>query len=496
MPTTLSPQVILVAYWLVVLVIAAFSLRMACSLCKTDLPSWRRAFVSVLLVTFLAYLTFDFTCYLIMRSMDEVMLQVPQGYTYGHWFREPITLKWYIVSHAGPLKYLPWVFGLCAAGLLQVVVLQAQVSFRFGLILFLLQWVGTIVGGYIVSLIFGVVLSSIGWKPPEQNLETAQNPAYAQAPQQGNAKSQPKRQPNPSKGTKTTRPDPRSKRPDPAKKPAEAPKEASPDGQTPPPTSLQSVAQDMGGALQDSKDYLAHAGAHLKVYADAQLEDLKQAAAPVTEHLPKPVQRFLDEGGWWVVLGACALLALFWLRAILRKLMGIVGPSKRKKKRKKRTVKLREDVKALLGGLTEGGQQRIRIKGYSAQLRLVILSMGTKSGGGLSEDMADRVLDWIEEGFAEAASDDYPGVRVWPPFYSFEGFAITLQNNVPLPEPLGMKSHWVLLAGTARIGKLVIHVGLVLYTEKPTSLRFIKVKEGRWSDALTIEKSPELAAHR
>src|SRR5947207_3164006 len=179
MASALSPQMVLIAYWAIVLVIAAFSLRMACSICRTDIPSWKRAFVSVVVVTFLAYLTFDFTCYLIMRSMDGVLLQVPQGYGYGYWFREPIGLKWFIVTKAGSVKYLPWVFGLCLAGVLQFVVLQAQVTFRIGLFIFLLQWAATAVGGYIVSLLFGVTLSSIGWTPPQQAV--AKPPSKAQA---------------------------------------------------------------------------------------------------------------------------------------------------------------------------------------------------------------------------------------------------------------------------------------------------------------------------
>src|SRR5947207_11554702 len=120
MASALSPQMVLIAYWAIVLVIAAFSLRMACSICRTDIPSWKRAFVSVVVVTFLAYLTFDFTCYLIMRSMDGVLLRVPPGYGYTQWFREPLGLKWYIVSHVGPVKYLPFIFGLCVAGVLQL----------------------------------------------------------------------------------------------------------------------------------------------------------------------------------------------------------------------------------------------------------------------------------------------------------------------------------------------------------------------------------------
>jgi hypothetical protein len=116
--------------------------------------------------------------------------------------------------------------------------------------------------------------------------------------------------------------------------------------------------------------------------------------------------------------------------------------------------------------------------------------MGTQGGGGLSEDMADRVLDWIKNGLAEVAAHDGPGVRVWPPFYSADGFATALQNNVPIPEPPGRRSHWVLMAGSVRMGRLVIHVGLLLYAEDANSLRLIKVKQEQWLDSLAIEKTP------
>src|SRR4051812_42409875 len=176
MASKLGPQVIILAYWLVMIVITAFFLRMACSLCQTSMPSWRRSIISVVLVSFLAYLTWDFAAYLIMRSMQDVLIQVPERYGYNFWFREPIALKWFVISHAGPLRYLPFVFALCAVGVLQVIVLQAEVTFRFGLLIFLLQWGAALVAGYVVGLLFGVGLNAIGWKPEQ--------PPVAQAPDQ------------------------------------------------------------------------------------------------------------------------------------------------------------------------------------------------------------------------------------------------------------------------------------------------------------------------
>lgn len=162
MASALSPHVILLVYWLLLVALSAFFLRLACGLCRTTIPTWRRSIVSVLVVAFLTYLVVDFTAYLILRSMQDVLVQIPPWYGYNYWFREPVGLKWFVISHVGPLRYLPFVFGLCAAGVLQVAVLQAQVTFRFGLLIVLLQWGATFVAGYILALLFGVALSTAG----------------------------------------------------------------------------------------------------------------------------------------------------------------------------------------------------------------------------------------------------------------------------------------------------------------------------------------------
>src|SRR5689334_8869829 len=94
--SAVSPHMILAAFWAVMVVLAAFFLRMACSVCRMDLPTWKRSLVSVLLVSFLAYLVFDYTGYLVMRSLQDIKIQVPPWYGYHLWFREPIGLKLHI----------------------------------------------------------------------------------------------------------------------------------------------------------------------------------------------------------------------------------------------------------------------------------------------------------------------------------------------------------------------------------------------------------------
>lgn len=417
---------ILLAYWLLLIVLSAFFLRLACGLCRTGLPSWRRSIISVCVVTFLAYVAGDFTAYLMMRSFQDVLIQVPPGYGYNIWFREPIALKWAIISMAGPLRYLPIVFALCAAGVLQMILLEAEVTFRFGLLIVLLQWGATAVAGYLLGLIFGVALGEFG--------RTTQSAAGS--------------------------------------------------------TSLQVMKQEMEGAVQAPREYLQSAAKPLKAYADSHLEQLEEDLAPMTRHLPEPIQHFLAGGGWWVVIGILVVLALVWLRSLLRRLVGALsGPRRRKRRRTKKVDPLKVNLRELGEGFTESGPERLTVKGVPARMRLVILSRGSRNTGDISEEMADRVLDWIKEGLAGATAADYPRMVVWPPFYSVDGFATALAAHVAIPEPKGRKSRWVIVAGHVKMGPSFVHVGLGLYADEATTLRNLQVRGEKWVGVLGIQKA-------
>jgi hypothetical protein len=490
MASLLHPHIILLVYWLIMIVLAAFFLRLACSLCRAGIPSWRRSFVSVFVVTLLAYMTFDFTCYLTMKTMDGVLFKLPPWYSYSLWFREPIGLKWYLVSLAGPLRLVPFILGVFVAALVQFVVLQADVTFGFGLLIVVLQWAATVVAGYIVSLLFGVVLSAIGATLQSEAARTAFESVPRQtAPQQPTA-----RQDASAAGPKTTTKNKKAE----AIQQGTTQKPKSGGTTAGEPASPAMIEQKAEGAGKVTQDEIAQASEKVKAYANSYLDELREQTAPITKHLPQPVQDFLDKGnGWWWVLGVSGVFVVLWVRSIVRRLTGVAHKPKGKKRKKRRAkgspAKLREDLKWLGEGLTAGGPQRLVVKGLPARLRLVVLSMGNKSGGDLSDEMADRVLDEIKPGLAEITSYDNPGVRVWPAFYSSDGFATGLASNLVIPEPKGMKSHWVVMAGDVRMGKLLIHVGLALHAEKANNLRFVQVKGERWLNSLTVEKVPETA---
>jgi hypothetical protein len=483
----LRPQTIILAYWLIIILLAAFFLRLACGLCRTALPSWRKSIFSVVFVTFMAYLTFDFSAYLLMRSLEGVGLQVPSWYSYNFWFREPIGLKLYIISHTGLFRYAPFVLALFAATVLQLIILQAEVKFGVSLLIVLMQCAATFVAGKIVALLFGLALVPPGAIQNQQaSAQTATGPPPAEQPPQ--ARRRGARRARPARGQPAPAP------PQVARAPEQPPVAPA----TPEPDSLQIFPQDVKEAVVTSRAYLENAGQNLKDYADSHLDELKEDLAPYTKHLPQPVQNFLDKGGWWVVLGALAVIALMWVRSILSKLRRLGRRSKRKKKRPKAIdpYKLKENLAMIGDAQTEEGPTRLLVKGLPARLRLVILSLGNRSADGLNEEMADRILDWIKPGLAQIASGDYPRVRTWPPFYNADGFAAGFAKNVAIPEAKGTRSHWVLVAGQVKIGVSVINVGLAFYADEESTLRNLTVKRDRWLDVLSVEKADRLVGAR
>jgi hypothetical protein len=455
------------------------------------MPSWKRAIISVVLVTFLAYLTFDYTAYLMMRTLDGVALRVPPWYGYNIWFREALGLKWLIISYLGPLKYLPIVFAICAAGILQVFVLEAEVTFGWGLLIVALQTVATYIGAYLVSLVLGSVLQSAGFTIQAEPVAAAGAPSQQATnapPAGGKVKANRNKAKTVAKGSKQGG---KTKDQPAPEAPAEVPSQ---DEQL----SLELVKKKAEEVTQSSSEYAKTASANLKDYANSQLEQLEEDLAPVTSRLPEPVQEFLAKGGWWVILGVSAFIVLLWVRSILRRLgRGFRKKPHRKKARMHKVgFKLKENLSWIGKGFTEDGPRQITVDGLPAHLRLVVLSMGNRSSGELSEEMADRVLDWIKTDLAQVASYDQPGVRLWPPFYSADGFAANLASNVAIPEPPGIKSHWVLVAGRAKMGRVVINVGLAFYAEEANSLRLLKVRGERWLKVIGVTEAPAMAGRR
>ena len=105
--------------------------------------------------------------------------------------------------------------------------------------------------------------------------------------------------------------------------------------------------------------------------------------------------------------------------------------------------------------------------------------------------MADRVLDWIKPGLAEVTGVDYPRVRVWPPQYSYDGFATAFLHHTKTPDPPGYPSHWVLIAGRVQVGRKATFLGLAFWTPEASTIGRVKLRSDQWMDVLRIDRVQE-----
>src|SRR5262249_25016939 len=131
--------VLTVLYWTVLAVIVAFLLRATCGMFGEETPSFRRAIFLTWLITPAGYFTLGLSGYGFARFMQErsLGLVLPPDYSYLHWLREPLWLKWHVLGLVPMIRYLPIVFALCVGGIVEVIMLK--VPFRMGAMIFFLQ---------------------------------------------------------------------------------------------------------------------------------------------------------------------------------------------------------------------------------------------------------------------------------------------------------------------------------------------------------------------
>lgn len=446
----LSPDVqhwLFIGFWVVVVGASSLILMELCPYFDEESPTIRKAVFMVVGVACAAYFAADFTAYMIMRSTSDVVVAVPPWYGYSNWMREPILLKWRIIGVVPMVRWLPLVIGTCAAGFVQTILFELKVPFRKATAMFAAQWIGTVLVMGVLLVVLRVGLHFF------VSQEAAQEVALSKVKE--------KLQPVQPEATG-----------------------AQPEGTV---DHLQFKGK-LEGAEATFKFYRDKAVANLDPY----LTEVKEAAEPVTRHLPAGIQSWLENGGWWWTLGAIGILALLWLRRMILYVQRTWKRSRRRKKRRPKLKKVKaslvEDLTGAAETYTDPGPVRILVKGVPARLRMVVIASSGRGGEELTEDSVDWVLDYIMPGLAAAVHPDNPRIRLWPPLYSVDGFASTLSQNIRIPAPKGGRSPWVTMSGPVQVGDQKFLVGLTFHTDEPTSLKQIKVKRDRWLDVLSTRK--------
>jgi hypothetical protein len=445
--------------------LAAYFLQFAANFCGVNFPSFKRSALIAALTGAAAFFTFDGLGYGLAIGMRDIThLTFPPGYGYVNWLQEPMYLKWQVLGVVPVLRYLPIVFAICLAGTLYVFLLKE--SFRVVLVVFLIQWVLTIVAASLVAFALSNFLGVFG--TPGQ-----QQPAVAHTPQG----------PDPRALTR-----PRAQRHGTPPPPAPAPQ---------PPTA---PGTQEGVSLRDA---LAHYRAELTPFLtkaqealdafyeriNPYLDPIKEGTRSYTRYLPEVVQEFLDDGGWfWVLLGL-TVTGLLGLRSIY---LRFKKSFRRRKKRQARSQKRIEiDLEEVAGGFTEPGANQITVREFPGRLRLVVMAPASSYVGELLPEMAESLLDWIKPGLGEVYESDCPRSVVWPRMSSEDRFLELFSSAVLIPQERGRRTPWVVLAGTTQLGRQRIYLGVGVYLDKAGYLREVKVEKGKWGEVLGIQRSPE-----
>ncbi len=427
------------------IVFLGYFLQLSANLCGADAPSFRKSVVIGLLTALAAFLTYDLSGYAIfLASRDAGPTLVPDGLSYVDWLRMSLAVKWEMLNVVPGVRYLPLLFAVCLAGIVYVLVLK--VPYRISMVVFFLQWTLSIVSLAVLSFVLTTTLNFLGLKP-------APDPSAASHPQ---ARVLP---PGP--------PFPRQ-----------------------PPRQANQAQANQQGQSGEVVGWLKRQSDSIRQTLDPYLDPIREASRPYTMHLPVIVQVFLDDGGWWLVILALAVVAWFWARGLYRRVKRILF-SKKKRRKKVKDSPMRVLLREVGDALTEEGPVQATVREMPVRLRVVVVAPGVTYLGELLPEMAESLLDYVKPGLADVLESDVPRVVVWPRQPSEDRFQQLFFGNMEVPEPRGRRSHWVLLAGTIRLGRQKVHLGLAAYAEQASLLREVRIDKENWEPVLGLQPTEE-----
>jgi hypothetical protein len=454
-----------IVFWALMVFVAGFIFQKVCDMCGADYPSFRRGILITIAAAAVAFFTFDGMGYgLVLATRDVANVNLPPGYNYGNWLREPLYLKWQVMGLVPLIRYLIVALAVYLAVVLYVIILKEP--YRNCVVILFIQWTLNVGAMALLSFALSNILRFASpTSEPSSEPSAARAPGFSAVPPEMRA---------------ATRPTPRGKA---AQKKTDAESEAAPAA-----ADLKSVLaahQDAdGSSLSQAREYLHALDERLGPY----LEPLKTASRPYTKYLPAVVQEFLDDGGWWLVVAALIVVVFFWLRALARRLKRALFPKTRHrgKRRSDKQSPLAIDLDLVADAFTDPGTHQVTVRGQAGRLRLVILAPSSGYAGDLLPEMAENLLDWLQPGLGEILEADSPRVLVWPRHPSVGRFTEMFHKLVQAPEAKGRRSPWVLLSGAARLGRQTIFLGLAVYLDKTTYTRAIQVEKDKWSEVLGL----------
>jgi len=436
---------------LVVLPFSAFLLRQACSIFGEGMPEYRRAMIVALFSAGGAYLAWDCGSFAMVKMAKEAacrdqwienqaILAQRMAWLdqlgYSGWARLPIGLRVEMAARVPGVSRLPFVFGLCVAGV--VAVLGLGVPFRKALGIVLVQWLLVVVlvavGHFGISSFMRLAWPGIASMPAVVDARERARQVWDKA--------------LPEQAREIT---------------AEA-------------------ATGLKPWIAAAEAASAEAGAMVEPYQARMMEQLD----PFIRWLPDPARDFLAKGGIWLVAAMATLVILIWLRGMSRRLWKALRKKNtgRKKPVKLQIVNLGDIPRS---GASQGGR-RLTVKQLPARLRAVVLAPAGSDAGELHRGMAEAILDHALPGLGDIADHDNPLVTIWPRQYSLDGFQQAFFSHVTRPDGDHKRSRFALLAGPITMGRFTIHAGLALDCGETCALGNIRVGKDKWADAIAATR--------
>ncbi len=468
----MDPALLQQPLWLIVLgagliFCCGYFLQLSANLCGAEPPSFSRGVLLGLFTLVAGFLTYDLSGYgIFLATRDELNLHLPADYNYWNWLVEPVYLKWQVLGLVPGIRYLPVLFAVMLASIIYVLALK--VPYRESMVIFLLQWTLSLVSLAVLS--FALTLT--------------------QGFVQGLIRSTPADSSNPlAKGLPpgTTRAERTATRPGQRFQPVGQPGAASPT-----PTPLKKTLAEYQEKAAPTLGWLRKQGDAVTERLDPLLEPIKEATHPYTIHLPLVVQEFLDDGGWWLVVLALAVVVWFWLRSLAGRLQRVLfGKRKRKKNGKKAAVPA-IDLGFVGEALTDLGPVQATVRERGVRLRVVVMAPAVSYIGELLPEMAGGLLDYVKPGLGDVVEYDTPRIVVWPRQPSEATFQQWFFKQARIPEERGRRSRWIVLAGTIPLGRQKVHLGLAVHADQAGNLREIRVEREDWEPVLGLQSTKEL----
>ncbi|NBY03530.1 MAG: hypothetical protein EBQ87_16370 [Planctomycetes bacterium] len=415
--------------------VAAYILRTCLSLFNEEMPSYRKAMFIVPVVALGSYLAFDVLSYLVLLAIrDSKTIQRTAfgqpGFGFSQWLFTALPIKWAVISFIPLIRYTLVFIVIAIAGILQVFFLT--IPFRKALFIFAAQWTANLFAYFIISNVLHFCAGLIGHS---SGLHIDINAKYEAA-----------------------------------------------------------ISNDKAKEALNEANEAVKTGLHsVHERADPMLNELKENLKPITDRLPAPVNRFLDSGGWWLVIGLLSVIFMLWARSLWKKIKRAFRKGKLNKKKlllsseKWASGELFEDLSIMTPPISRPGKNRVTVKGIPSRIYLIIMAKAGGAGPDLSEEQSEAILDYVLPGLGEVTSRDYPRVRVWEPQYSPEGFTQMFNQNIRVPEPKGTKSNWIIANGTVKMGRDKIYLGIAFFADEPNLVRNIAINNDQWLDVLRIE---------